>query len=201
MIRVQAVPEGKGLAPNTGSGKPGTSYASGRVEIAANNGHNRASLHYIPIMTTLTFEDFKPGRFGTFGPRHVTREEILAFAAEYDPQPMHLDEEAAQKSMLKGLSGSGWHLGSIMMRMLVDGFIGRTASLGSPGVNEMRWLAPLRPGDDLMLDVDVADARISRSRPETGIVTFKGTIRNAAGVVLCEMESPIIVSRRTGAAE
>jgi acyl dehydratase len=201
MIRVQAVPEGKGLAPNTGSGKSGTSYASGRVEIAANNGHNRASLHYIPIMTTLIFEDFKPGRFGTFGPRHVTREEILAFAAEYDPQPMHLDEEAAKKSMLGGLSGSGWHLGSIMMRMLFDGFIGRTASMGSPGVNEMRWLAPLRPGDDLMLDVDVAEARVSRSRPETGIVTFKGTIRNAAGVVLCEMESPIIVSRRAGAAE
>src|SRR5216684_3936198 len=153
-----------------------------------------------PIMTALTFEDFKPGRFGTFGPRHVTREEILAFAAEYDPQPMHLDEEAAQKSMLKGLSGSGWHLGSIMMRMMFDGFIGRAASLGSPGVNELRWLAPLRPGDDLMLDVDVAEARISRSRPETGIVTFKGTVRNAAGVVLCEMVSPIIVSRRVEAA-
>jgi len=101
--------------------------------------------------------------------------------------------------MLKGLSGSGWHLGSIMMRMLFDGFIGRTASLGSPGVNEMRWLAPLRPGDDLTLDVDVAEARISKGRPETGIVTFKGTIRNAAGVVLCEMESPIIVRRRAQA--
>ena len=148
-------------------------------------------------MTTLTFEDFAPGHFGKFGPRHVTREEILAFAAEFDPQPMHLDEEAAKASMLKGLSGSGWHLGSIMMRMLFDGFIGRTASLGSPGVNEMRWLAPLRPGDDLTLDVAVAEARISKSRPETGIVTFKGTIRNAAGVVLCEMESPIIVRRRT----
>jgi acyl dehydratase len=151
-------------------------------------------------MTTLAFEDFKPGRFGTFGPRRVTREEILAFAAEFDPQPMHLDEAAAQKSMLKGLSGSGWHLGAILMRMLVDGFIGRAASLGSPGVNEMRWLAPLRPGDDLTLDVDVVEARISRSRPETGIVTFKGTVRNAAGVVLCEMESPIIVRRRTEAA-
>ena len=193
-------PRGRGLAPNIVSGKSGTSYASGQVEIATNNGHNRALLQYIPIMTTLTYEDFKPGRFGTFGPRHVTREEILAFAAEFDPQPMHLDEEAAKKSMLKGLSGSGWHLGSITMRMLFDGFIGRTASLGSPGVNEMRWLAPLRPGDDLMLDIDVAEARISRSRPDTGIVTFKGTIRNAAGVVLCEMESPIIVRRRTEAA-
>ena len=143
---------------------------------------------------TLSFEDFPPGHFGTFGPRRVTREEILAFAAEFDPQPMHLDEEAAKRSMLKGLSGSGWHLCSIMMRMMFDGFIGRTASLGSPGVNELRWLAPLRPGDDLMLDIDVAEARVSRSRPDTGIVTFKGVVRNAAGQALCEMVSPIIVS-------
>jgi acyl dehydratase len=149
---------------------------------------------------TLTFEDFPPGHFGTFGPRHVTREELLAFAAEFDPQPMHLDEEVAKQSMLKGLAGSGWHLGSITMRMMFDGFIGRTASLGSPGVNELRWLAPLRPGDDLTLDVEVTEARVSRSRPETGIVTFKATIRNAAGQVLCEMISPIIVGRRTAAA-
>jgi acyl dehydratase len=176
------------------------SHAGGRVEIAANNGHNRASFPQNPqSMTTLTFEDFKPGRFGTFGPRHVTREEILAFAAEYDPQPMHLDEEAAKRSMLKGLSGSGWHLCSIMMRMMVDGYIGDTASLGSPGVSEVKWLAPLRPGDDLMLDVDVVEARVSRSRPETGIVTFKCTVRNAAGQALCEMTSPIIVKRRDAA--
>src|ERR1700741_4721101 len=108
-------------------------------------------------MTPLTFEDFKPGRFGTFGPRHVSREEILAFAAAFDPQPMHLDEEAAKKSMRRGLSGSGWHLGSLMMRMLFDGFIGRTASLGAPGVNEMRWVAPPRPRADLTLRVDVAE--------------------------------------------
>src|SRR3977135_1037565 len=98
---------------------------------------------------TLTFEDFPPGRFGTFGPRHVTREEILAFAAEFDPQPMHLDDEAAKRSMLGGLAGSGWHLCSIMMRMMFDGYIGRTASLGSPGVNELRWLAPFRPPAEL----------------------------------------------------
>ena len=154
----------------------------------------------IPLMT-LTFEDFPPGRFGTFGPRHVTREEILAFAAEFDPQPMHLDEEAASRSMLKGLSASGWHLCSIMMRMMVDGFIGRAASLGSPGVNELRWLAPLRPGDDLTLDIEVMEARVSCSRPSTGIVTFKALVRNAAGQLLCEMVSPIIVERRAGAAE
>src|SRR6478735_9227841 len=135
---------------------------------------------------TLTFEDFPPGHFGSFGPRHVTREEIIAFAAEFDPQPMHLDEEAAAKSMLRGLSGSGWHLGSLMMRMLFDGFIHRTASLGSPGVDELRWLSPLRPGDDLTLDVDVTQARVSRSRPETGIVTFKMSVRNASGQTLVE---------------
>jgi acyl dehydratase len=151
-----------------------------------------------PPSMTLRFEDFPPGHYGSFGPRHVTREEILAFAAEFDPQPMHLDEAAAKRSMLKGLSGSGWHLCSIMMRMMFDGFIGRTASLGSPGVNELRWLAPLRPDDDLTLDVDVAEARVSRSRPDTGIVTFRGIIRNAAGEALCEMVSPILVGRRAG---
>jgi len=144
---------------------------------------------------TLTFEDFPQGPFGSFGPRHVSRDEIVAFASEFDPQPMHMDEEAARDSMLKGLSGSGWHLCSLMMRMMFDGFIGRTASLGSPGVNEVRWLSPLRPGDDLMLDVEVVESRVSRSRPATGIVTFKCSIRNKAGERLCDMVSPIIVER------
>ncbi|WP_316166657.1 MULTISPECIES: MaoC family dehydratase [unclassified Bradyrhizobium] len=145
---------------------------------------------------TLTFEDFPQGPFVSFGPRHVTRDEIIAFASEFDPQPMHLDELAASQSMLKGLSGSGWHLCSLMMRMMFDGFIGRTASLGSPGVNEVRWLSPLRPDDELMLDVEVLEARVSRSRPSTGIVTFKCSVRNKAGMRLCEMVSPIIVERR-----
>lgn len=149
---------------------------------------------------TLTLEDFPPGRLGTFGPRHVTREDILAFAAEFDPQPMHLDEEAAKRSMLNGLSGSGWHLCSLMMRMMCDGFLDRTASMGSPGVNEVRWLAPLRPGDDLLLDVEVTEARVSKSRPDTGIVTFKSVVHNAGDEALCEMVSPIIVRRREGGA-
>jgi acyl dehydratase len=149
---------------------------------------------------TLTYEDFSPGRFGTFGPCHVSRDEILAFAAEFDPQPMHLDEEAASKSMLRGLSGSGWHLCSVMMRMLADGFITGAGSLGSPGVSEVRWLAPLRPGDDLMLEVDVLEMRTSKSRPELGIVTMKSTARNARGEVLCEMTSPLLIKRRDGAA-
>jgi len=149
---------------------------------------------------TLCFEDFPTGRFGTFGPRHVTREEMLAFAAEFDPQPMHLDEAAARASMLQGLSGSGWHLCAVVMRMMFDFYIGDTASLGSPGVSELKWLAPFRPGDDLMLEVDVVEARVSRSRPSTGIVTFKCVVRNAGGQALSEMTSPIIVKRREAAA-
>ena len=147
---------------------------------------------------TLTFEDFSLGRFGTFGPRHVSRDEIIAFASEFDPQPMHLDEAAAKHTMLRGLAGSGWHLCSLMMRMMFDGYIGRTASLGSPGVDEVRWLLPLRPGDDLMLDVDVAAARVSRSRPEMGIVTFTMRMRNASDQVLLEAVSPIMIRRREG---
>jgi acyl dehydratase len=151
---------------------------------------------------TLTFEDFLPGHFGTFGPRHVTRDELIAYAAEFDPQPMHLDEAAASRSMLGGLAGSGWHLCSIMMRMMFDGFLARSDALGSPGINELRWLAPLRPGDDLTLDMDVVEARISRSRPEIGIVMFKFVARNAAGQVLCEMICPILMRRRAvGAVE
>jgi acyl dehydratase len=150
---------------------------------------------------TLSFEDFSPGRIGTFGPRRITREEIVAFAAEFDPQPMHLDEAAATRSMLGGLSASGWHLCSIMMRMLFDGFIGRTASLGSPGVEEVRWLAPVRPGDDLMLEVEALEVRASRSRSEIGIVTFKAVLRNVAGQAVCDMVAPIMVRRRAAGAQ
>jgi acyl dehydratase len=147
----------------------------------------------------LTFEDFPPGRFGTFGPRHVTREEIIEFAREFDPQPMHLDDAAAEASMLKGLSGSGWHVCSLTMRMLYDGFIHRTKSLGSPGVAETKWMSPLRPGDDLILDVDVAESRLSQSRPGTGIVTFHLSLTGAAGKI-AEMTPTIMVGCRDNAA-
>jgi acyl dehydratase len=148
---------------------------------------------------TLTFEDFKPGHFGTFGPRHVTREEIIAFAAEYDPQPMHLDEEAAKHTMLRGLAASGWHLCSLMMRILYDGFIHRTASLGGPGIDELKWLSPLRPGDDITVDIHVLDSRVSRNRPQMGIVTFAATVHNAAGHTLLEAKWPVMVQRRDAA--
>ena len=146
------------------------------------------------------FEDLEIGQRREIGAFTFTPDLIKKFAAQFDPQTFHLDEEAGRKSLFGGLAASGWHLCSLMMRMMFDFYIGRTASLGSPGVNELRWLAPLRPGDDLLLDIEIAEARVSRSRPDTGIVTFKGVVRNAAGVTLCEMVSPIIVRRRADAA-
>ncbi|MBB5047608.1 acyl dehydratase [Rhodopseudomonas rhenobacensis] len=149
---------------------------------------------------TLSFEDFTPGPFGSFGPRRVSRAEIIGFAAEFDPQPMHLDDEAARHSMLGGLSGSGWHLCAVMMRMLVDGFLSRSATLGSPGVDELRWMSPLRPDDELTLDIEVLRSRVSNSRPDTGIVTFGCRVRNASGQTLLEAVTPIIFKRRAPAA-
>jgi acyl dehydratase len=148
----------------------------------------------------LTFEDFKPGHFGTFGPHHVSREDIIAFAREFDPQPMHLDDEAANRSMLKGLSGSGWHLCALLMRMSWDGFIHRIASAGAPGVDEVRWVSPLRPGDDLTLDVEVVSKRESKSRSDIGFVQIRNEMRNAAGVTLMTADIPIMVLRRDAVA-
>jgi acyl dehydratase len=148
---------------------------------------------------TLTFEDFQPGHFGSFGPRRITRDEIIAYAKEYDPQPMHLDEEAAKASMLKGLAGSGWHMCSLMMRMIYDGFLYKTASLGAPGVTEMKWLMPFRPDDELTLDVEVMETRTSQSRPSMGFVTFKCSMRNAKGQTVSDMTVPIMIGHRATA--
>ena len=149
----------------------------------------------------LTFEDFKPGHFATLGPRHVTREEIISFAAEYDPQPMHLDEEAGRRSLAGGLSGSGWHMCALAMRMQVDGILDRTDSLGGLGVDEVKWLAPLRPGDDLTLEVHVDDARLSKSRPDAGIVKIRTEMFNASGEKLMTLVSNGLMRRRAAQAK
>jgi acyl dehydratase len=144
----------------------------------------------------LTFDDFRPGPFATLGPRHVTREEIIAFASEFDPQPMHLDEEAARRSMVGGLSGSGWHMCALAMRMQVDGIIKDSESLGGLGVDEVKWLAPLRPGDDLTLQVHVEAARPSKSRPDRGIVKIRADMFNASGTRLMTIVSNGLFRRR-----
>ena len=115
-------------------------------------------------MPRLHWEDFTPGQVTDCGSRVVTRAEIVAFAAEYDPQPMHLDEQAASATLLGGLVASGWHSCCILMRMLTDNLLVDASFMGAPGVEEVRWLAPLRPGERVTLRATVLETRASRSR-------------------------------------
>src|SRR5277367_2456236 len=120
----------------------------------------------------LHFEDFVVGRKFFGGPYRVTKEDIFAFAREFDPQPHHLDEEAAKHSMLGGLSASGWQVSAIAMRLFAEAVILKTDNLGGPGCEDGRWMKPVRPHDVLMLEVEVLNTRASASRPEIGFVKF-----------------------------
>jgi acyl dehydratase len=144
----------------------------------------------------LFWEDFVERSVAEYGPRLVTREEIVAFAAEFDPQPMHLDEFAARDTMLGGLAASGWHTCALLMRIIVDGFIGRAASMGSPGVDEVRWLKPVRPGDHLTVRATVLATRASHRRPDRGTVNFRFEVLNASGDVLMTLVSVLMIRRR-----
>jgi acyl dehydratase len=116
------------------------------------------------------FEDYQVGEVVEFGDHLVTTEEIVEFARRYDPQSFHVDEAAAAQSNYGGLIASGWMTASVMMRMLVDHFISRVASMGSPGVDELRWLRPVRPGDRLRVRVTVLEVRRSQTKPDRGAV-------------------------------
>jgi acyl dehydratase len=145
----------------------------------------------------LFWEDFTPGRVMEYGPRRVTREEILDFAAEFDPQPFHLDEVAARATMLGGLCASGWHSCCILMRMSADGFVLNSSSMGAPGIDEVLWLAPIRPGDDLTLRATVLSTRASGSRPELGFVNILLELYNASGTRVMALKAPLMFGRRT----
>ena len=147
-------------------------------------------------VSKLYFEDFKPGLFAEYGPRALSREEIVAFAAEFDPQPMHLDEEAASATMLGGLSASGWHTCGLMMRMMCDGFLLDSSSMGTNAVEEVQWLKPVRPGDALTLRMTVLETRVSKSRPEIGFVTTLMEMINQDGTRVMALKAPLIFGTR-----
>ena len=111
----------------------------------------------------------------------VSQPDIIEFARRYDPQPMHLDPSAASFTIYRGLIASGWHTGALFMRLLVRNLIAHTTSLGSPGMEELRWPAPVRPGDTLSGQVEVLEMRASSSRPNMGIVRWRGEMRNQVG--------------------
>ncbi|HXO21440.1 MAG TPA: MaoC family dehydratase [Thermoanaerobaculia bacterium] len=146
---------------------------------------------------TLYLEDFHPGDEAESGSRTVTREAIVAFAREFDPQPLHLDEEAAKRSPYGGLIASGWHTAALCMRLVVDTALGdETGSLGSPGVDELRWLKPVRPGDTLAVKIEVLEAVPSRSKPDRGVVRLRYTVRNQHGEDVMTMLAMGIMRRR-----
>jgi acyl dehydratase len=144
----------------------------------------------------LHWDDFAPGSVADYGPRVITRDEIVAFAAEFDPQPMHLDEAAGAASILGGLAASGWHSCCLLMRMLSDGFISRAHFLGAPGVEEVKWLAPVRPGQALTARATVLETRPSRSREQIGWVTFRFELLDAGDGRLVVMTMNFMLGRR-----
>jgi len=147
-------------------------------------------------MPKLHWEDFQPGTVAIYGPRLVTREEIVAFAAEFDPQPMHLDEMAASGTLLGGLGASGWHSCCLLMRMIADGFLLDSTSMGGPGIEEVRWLAPLRPGTSIRIRSTVLDTRASKSRPEMGLVKFNFEVIDGADTALTTLITSLMFGRR-----
>jgi len=137
---------------------------------------------------TYTFEDFTTGRVFELGSRVVDREEGLAFARAYDPQPLHLDEEAAKASVLGGLSVSGWHTCAMVMRLMCDAYLLDSTSQGSPGIDNLRWLKPVRPGDTIRVRMTVLETKASRSRPNLGLVRSGWEVLNQDDAVVMTME-------------
>ena len=126
----------------------------------------------------------------------MTAEEIKSFAREFDPQFFHLDDDRAKASVLGGLSASGWHTCGIVMRLMVDGYLGRTAGMGSPGLDEVRWLKPVYAGETLLGRMTVLAKRKSKSRPEMGLVTMKWEARSATGETKIDMTGVNLIKVR-----
>jgi acyl dehydratase len=143
------------------------------------------------------FEDFRPGEVVEFGPVTVTAADIVEFAQRYDPQPFHLDAEAGAATPYGGLIASGWHTVAVYMGMFVRSVLLESASLGSPGVEELRWLAPVRPGDELRGRSTVTEARASSTDPRRGTVFTANEMLNQHGVVVMTMKARGFFERRS----
>lgn len=145
----------------------------------------------------IPFESFATGQQQDFGAYRVTAEEIVEFAGKYDPQFFHLDPEAAKASLFGGLCASGWHTCAMTMAMLVENMDRTGRSLGSPGVDELRWRRPVYPGDVLSVHMEVLDLVPSKSRPEIGIVVSRVTVSNQHAVPVMDFISKGIFPRGT----
>ena len=141
-------------------------------------------------------EDFVPGQTAEFGSLLVDADEIRDFARRYDPQPFHLDAQAAARTPFGGLIASGFHTASMVMRMMVDHYIDGESSLGSPGLGPIRWLLPVRPGDVLRVRARIVDVRPSASKPDRGAITYEIEALNARDEVVMRVENWVGIVRR-----
>jgi len=141
-----------------------------------------------PTIKRYYWEDFTVGRVFKLGSKTVARESTLAFAREYDPQPFHLDDAAAEASLFKRLSASGWHTCAMTMRLMCDGYLNDSAGLGSPGIDELRWLKPVYPGDTITAEMTVLESRVMKSRPHVGLVLSRWRVFNQDGEDVMTMQ-------------
>jgi acyl dehydratase len=144
----------------------------------------------------LYWEDFKVGETVEMGSHRFSAQEIVEFGRQFDPQPFHVDPEAARESFYGELIASGWHTCSIAMRLMCDSYVNRTRSMGSPGVDNIRWLAPVKAGDTLTYRRTVLEARASRSRPDAGLMRTRWEALNQDGVRVLSMEGWSMIGRR-----
>jgi acyl dehydratase len=142
------------------------------------------------------FEDYVPGTTAEAGPVRVEESEVVEFARRFDPQPFHVDAEAAAAGPFGGLIASGWHTCALMMRLLADEYLSPVSSLGSPGVDELRWLRPVRPGDELVLRATVEEARVSRTKPDRGLVTTRVEMVDRGGEAVLRLRAVNLVRTR-----
>jgi acyl dehydratase len=141
-------------------------------------------------------EDFVPGEVREYGPVPVSEAEILEFARKYDPQPIHVDPEWARTGPFGGLIASGWHTTALTMRLLVDNYLPAAASLASPGIDELRWVRPVRPGDALSVRVTVLEARPSRSKPDRGLLRSRIEVLDRDGAIVMTLVALNMLRRR-----
>jgi acyl dehydratase len=142
------------------------------------------------------WEDFPVGAVREFGGKTLSKEDIVRFAREYDPQPFHVDEEAAERSVFGGLIASGWQTCGLAMRMMCDAYLLDAASAGSPGVENIRWLLPVRPGDTLRVRLTVLEARVLQSKPHIGLLRNKWEMFNQKDEQVMHMEGHGMFLRR-----
>lgn len=147
-------------------------------------------------MQKLYFEDFHVGDTFELGSTSVTEEEIISFARQYDPQIFHIDPEQAKASFFGQLVASGWHTGALFMRLLVNGLFNRVDSMGSPGVEQVRFVRPVRPGDTLHGRITIVETRDSQSRPYLGILRSHGEMYNQNNELVLSMVSTHFFGRR-----